>query len=249
MVLRKKGPLAMLVLGASLCSQLNAQEWEATARVEASNTNVQYSAENRFGAKNNATRNYNFGIDILAPPPQPAGINTYQRTDNNTAVLRNYINPGNENISFRGFIQYNNFTPTSSILIFNNLLDTNWALMTFTDAAHSQLANSYSITNGQAVALSSNIMSYIITKKPKITNITAQQSGDATEATLQSLFYCYDAVSLEVQATPMLPDSFMPIGNITLSNGNGTFSALPNPAPSRFFRVRAVVSIKHRRKI
>ena len=220
-----------------LCAK--SQEWEGRVRVQASNTDVEYAAENRFGVKNNATRNYNFGIDILAPPPQPSGVNTYQRTDDNVAVIRNYISTADENLSFRGVIQYNNFAPTSASLHLTNLPSTTWALMTFTDAAHTQLANSYAVTDGQVIELSPNIRSYIITQRPEFTDIVAQQSAGNTSFTLQARFYCYDAVKLEVQTTPLVPGSFTPLGDVMLSNGNGIFNGI-SASPSRFYRLKPV---------
>ncbi len=236
------GLLAAGVLCSSLeCYAQSPQPWEASVRVSAQSSSTAYTYENRFGTALGATRNFDIGIDLRSPPPQPSGIHAYQQTDDNVAVLRHYINTNNINASFRGIIQYNGFTPLSAFVQCTDLPGSNWTLLAFSDTIRSNLTASYSITNGQDISISTATRSYIVTQKPRFTSIAAQRNifGN-TDISLEALFHCYDAVNLEIQRSTALPWSFNPLGVMILMNSEGSYATNNLTEDKSFFRTKPI---------
>lgn len=222
--------------------------WIATNEVRVTDTSgAPYYDSVRFGATNNATRNYDPNVDKLDPPapPSPFGVNTYMRPDNvNSNLTSSFVSCTDSNRSFKGIIVYDPFlTLTSTVAKVTGLpSDYKGVMLTYSDAGHSTPIGNFKITNNSEINIGTDVKSYIITEVPRFTGISASRNSlnpNNLDVALQSVFYASTNTSLDAYySTNLALDNFTSKG-LTITGSNGVFSGTHSNlnAQSMFYKL------------
>jgi len=108
--------------------------------------------------------------------------------------------------------------PVPETLIFENIPQGRWWLLTFGNVDYTDFKDSYEVNNGKRIHVGAGVESYILTNAAE-TNI---YSDDETLILLGGTFKCFDAVNMEVQTSTDLINwttkSIVPIKNGAFSD-------------------------------